>query len=130
VNLEHVLRDTPRATEIAAEIATFERMWAVEVRAERGDPVARLFLEALTSTGWDEAWLWPGAGYATFEFADAWILQRVWIRPEHRRHGLLTAAWRGWLDRYGVFQISGPNPAARAFLAKVGHPARQPAAAA
>lgn len=78
--------------------------------------------------GWDEAWLCGQAGYASFHRGVRlplpgeryWMLDRVWLRPELRRRGLLTAVWPEWLERYGNFEVAAPNSEMRAFLAKVG----------
>jgi hypothetical protein len=74
---------------------------------------------------WEEAWLWaPEDGYALFARqwrlplpgTLTWGLERVWLRKELRRHGLLSAAWALWRDRYGHFEVVAPNPEMKAFL--------------
>jgi hypothetical protein len=74
------------------------------------------------TTGWHEAWIWDsGEGYALFDHhrfrtkgsmvlpnAEGWDLTRVWIRPEMRRRGLLSAAWLTWRTKYGEFCIESP----------------------
>ena len=84
---------------------------------------------------WDEAWLWGDSdGYALFEHSfrfapgtarrvpgsERWVLQRVWVRPELRRQGLLSAVWPTWRNRYGDFHVTAPSTAMQAFLAAHG----------
>jgi hypothetical protein len=44
------------------------------------------------------------------------MLRRVWLTKDLRRHGLVSAAWPLWRDRYGEFKVSAPNASMKAFL--------------
>jgi hypothetical protein len=76
-----------------------------------------------TPAPWDEAWIYGhGDGYATFLRVERWTLLRVWLRPDLRRQGVLTAAWPGFREQYGAaFKVWQPSPAMEAFLVRVGH---------
>ena len=78
-----------------------------------------------TPNPWDEAWLCGrDDGFATFLGGPPWMLMRVWVCPELRRQGLLTAQWPRFREHYGAaFKVNLPSPAMDAFLGRVGHPA-------
>ena len=102
---------------------------------------ARLAILAWTQTSgglrhWVEAWLWTDldvvslsapssffGGYAllTNKPLGDWILDRVWLRPEARRLGLMSAIWPEWRERYGNFAVNAPNEAMQAFLMPRGY---------
>lgn len=57
---------------------------------------------------------------------DEWVLGWVWIRPERRRHGLLLARWRDFLQKYGDFWIEHPlSEAMQAFVQKHATPGQR-----
>lgn len=54
-----------------------------------------------------------------------WSLHWVWVRPERRRHGLLAARWRHFLERFGDFWIEHPlSDAMLAFVTRYATPAQ------
>jgi hypothetical protein len=68
------------------------------------------------------------ACFRLIEWADAppgWELQWVWFHPYRRRHGLLTAAWPGFRERYRDYALARPlSEAMERFIRKV-EPATQ-----
>ena len=71
-----------------------------------------------------EAWLWDGGVGAVMFVRDdplgPWDVWAVWLAPELRRRGLLTAAWPPFEARYGPFRVRSPSDALAAFLRKRG----------
>jgi hypothetical protein len=100
-------RVTPRSLRVA--VAELDKRFVAE------DPRDLTLYNYERDSAWpegDEAWLWLAdddgteIGFASFSGTS---LYRVWIDPEYRRTGLLTAAWDAWSDRYGEFDVQQPD---------------------